>query len=324
MWHLVADVGGTNMRLAALSPEGAILEQCSFASADAQTVPDACAAFISGRGADPAWIVVAAAGPVREGAVKLTNVHQTLTEAQLAAICPSATVRILNDFEAAAWSLATVSQKDVEMLRGALDNRKAPRLIIGPGTGLGVGALIWAQGQPQVVAGEGGHVSLAPRTFEESPYFEALVAAQPDFRIGNTLAVEAEAILSGTGMPHFYRAIAQVEGQAAPLIGSGEIFAAARDRRDGAAVRAVTLFRDYLGGLAGDLGLAFGAWGGIFLTGGVAQSNRWLFDDAFLSAVNAGGRHTAWRERLPVCLYQDANFGLLGARNYIAARERGA
>lgn len=321
MWHLVADVGGTNMRLAALAPDGAMLAQRTFPSAGELTIPQACAALVAERGKDPAWIVIAAAGPVRDGQVRLTNVDQNLTEAQLSQICPPASVRILNDFEAAAWSLATVTEAELEMLQGNLSRRDAPRLIIGPGTGLGVGALIPGQGQPTVIAGEGGHVRLAPRSREELAYFETLVERSPVFRMGDSLAVEAEAILSGTGIPHFYGAIAQAQGGTPHLETADAIFAAARTQSDTVAMRAVALFREHLGGLAGDLGLAFGAWGGVFITGGVAQANRWLFDAAFLQALRAGGRYTDLRAALPVCLYQEANFGLLGARNYIAAQE---
>lgn len=321
MWHLVADVGGTNMRLAALAPEGAMLAQRTHPSAGPLTIPQACAALVAERGSAPAWIVIAAAGPVREGQVRLTNVDQTLAEAELSEVSPRASVRILNDFEAAAWSLATVTQQEVEMLQGNLDRRDAPRLIIGPGTGLGVGALVPGKGQPQVIAGEGGHVRLAPRSREELAYFETLVERSPAFRMGDGLAVEAEAILSGTGIPHFYGAIAQAQGGTPQLVGADEIFAAAKAQSDSVAARAVALFREHLGGLAGDLGLAFGAWGGVFITGGVAQANRWLFDETFLAALRAGGRYTDLRAALPVCLYQEANFGLLGARNYIAAQE---
>jgi glucokinase len=320
-WNLVADVGGTNMRLAALSPEGEILRQITHESSGPLTVAAACKAFIEDVGPPPAWLVVAAAGPVRGGQVELTNVKQTLSEVELAALCPEAQVRILNDFEAAAWSLATVGEAQVESLQGRIDNWTAPRVIVGPGTGLGVGALVWAGGRPQVVAGEGGHVSLAPRCRAEVDYFECLVAAHPEFAIGDSLAVEAEAILSGTGVPLFYRAIGKATGEDAPLRTAGEIFGAARGGAAPLAEQTVSLFRDYLGTLSGDLGLAFGAWGGVFITGGVAQANRFIFDEAFLVAFRAGGRHSDWRAALPLCLYQDANFGLLGARNFIAAQD---
>ena len=80
------------------------------------------------------------------------------------------------------------------------------------------------------------------------------------------------------------------------------------------------MFQRFLGQLAGDLALVFNATGGVFLTGGVVLSNPWIFDQAFLEAFNAGGRHSKWRKAMPVGLYLNKDFGLLGARNYISTR----
>ena len=133
--------------------------------------------------------------------------------------------------------------------------------------------------------------------------------------MGEGLAVEAEAILSGTGMPYWYRAIASARGEAAHSEGAAAIFAAARAGEDASACRAVALMVQYLGGVAGDLGLVMGARGGVFITGGVAQQNPWMLDDSFLAAFNAGGRHSKWRAAMPLGLCSDPDFGLLGARN---------
>jgi len=320
MWDLVADVGGTNMRFAAVKTDGASLAQRTFRTSGPLDVAAASAEMIRAQSSLPRQIVVAAAGVVDSGKVRLTNSSQSFSEASLSAATGVSNIKILNDFEAAAWSLATVSAQDVDTLQGEFATSHAPRLIIGPGTGLGVGAMVWSNGKPHVISGEGGHVTLAPQTAQEVPYFQALVALWPDVRIGATFAVEAEAILSGTGIPFFYKAVAQVEAKAAPLTRTEDIFKAARSGDDAVAVIAIALFRKYLGTVAGDLGLAFDAKGGVFIAGGVALSNPWLFDQDFLDAFNAGGRHTGWREQLPVNLYQNSDFGLIGARNYITER----
>lgn len=321
MWNLVADIGGTNMRLAAVSADGGAaqkpLRQHMHPTSGPIDVLSACAALIAEQGSTPAHVVIAAAGVVRQGEVKLTNSAQGFSETALAQISGTPNVKILNDFEAAAWSLATVAPKDVAMLQGAFDTMQAPRLIIGPGTGLGVGAMVWSHGRPHVVSGEGGHVTLAPQSEDEFPYFRALVELWPEVRAGSGVAVEAEAILSGTGIPKFHQAITMAQGGAAQPQTAEMIFAAARRGDDPVAARTIALFQRYLGSVAGDLGLVFDAKGGIFMTGGVALSNPWLFDDSFLAAFNAGGRHSSWRQALPVCLYQNKDFGLIGAQNYI-------
>ncbi|SCZ71202.1 glucokinase [Epibacterium ulvae] len=317
MWNLIGDVGGTNMRLAAVSSDGEILEQRSFPSKGDVPLEEVCRSFVSPRDGAPGHVVIAAAGVVKDGQVTLTNARQTASESGIAAACGTGHAKILNDFEAAAWSLATVGAEDVTVLQGTTQFQRAPRLIIGPGTGLGVGSLIYAHGQPAVVPGEGGHVAIAPRRADLVAVFDCLTRDWPEVAMGAPLAVEAEALLSGTGLPRFYRALAEVRGAAAVCVENAEIFAAAQTQSDAVAVEAVALFAEYLGAVAGDLGLVLGATGGVFVTGGLALKNPWMFDTGFLEAFNAGGRHQSWREAMPVYLYSNEDFGLIGARNYL-------
>ncbi|WP_406649866.1 ROK family protein [Aliisedimentitalea scapharcae] len=320
MWNFVADVGGTNMRLAAISNVGSIVDQKSYHSKSDLDFPEACACFIREHDGPPEAVVVAAAGVVTDGAVQLTNSAQNFSETELAEVCQTQNVKILNDFEAAAWSLATIGGGDTRVLQGPTDVPHGPRLVIGPGTGLGVGALVWVHGQPHVVPGEGGHVSLSPQSYEEFGYFEQLVRLWPEIRIGNGVAVEAEAILSGTGVPMLYEAVAHARQSIVEPKTSAQVFTLAKRGEDQNANIAIDLFRRALGQIAGDLALVFNAKGGVFLTGGVALSNTWIFDRRFLDAFNAGGRHSNWRSAMPVYLYQNPDFGLLGARNYVSTR----
>ncbi|MEX3314680.1 ROK family protein [Sulfitobacter sp. PS-8MA] len=320
MWYLIGDVGGTNLRLAAVDAKGDFLARQSRASAGEAAVTEACTALIAEMGRPPGAVAIAAAGVVVDDRVTFTNAGLNITKAALARACDVAVEKIilLNDFAAAAWSLATLDQ--VTYLQGAPAPEQEPRVIIGPGTGLGVGALLWHQGQPLAVPGEGGHMRLTPHRAQEVPYFEALIAAWPEVQMGEGLAVEAEAILSGSGVPKWYQAIAKVRGEAAPLQSAEAIFDAANAKTDDIAREAIALFAQYLGGLAGDLGLVFGARGGVFITGGVAQANPWLFDAEFIAAFVAGGRHSNWRRALPLGLCQDPDFGLKGARNCLFAQ----
>lgn len=317
MWYLVGDIGGTNLRLAAMGSTGAVLRRSEHSTEGQTTLPDACAALCSEMGSPPDGMAVAVAGVVVDDQVRMTNANRTISRGDLARACKIAPsdVLLLNDFEAAAWSLATLDPAKVTFLQGGPAPQPGARVIIGPGTGLGVGSLVWQGTRPTAVPGEGGHLRLTPHSAEEVAYFEALIALWPEVQMGEALAVEAEAILSGTGMPHWYRAIANVRGEAARLDGAAAIFAAAKAKEDTSASCAVALMAQYLGGVAGDLGLILGARGGVFVTGGVAQQNAWIFDDAFLAAFNAGGRHSKWREALPLGLCNDPDFGLLGARN---------
>tara|TARA_R110002049_G_scaffold140930_5_gene302306 strand:+ start:36157 stop:37125 length:969 start_codon:yes stop_codon:yes gene_type:complete len=320
MWYLVGDVGGTNMRLAAVDADGMITARQSHSTTGGDSLRQVCAAFCETRASAPVGVAIAAAGVVTNGRVTLTNAAQGVCKADLTAACACADVHIINDFEAAAWSLATLDETDVRFLQGGPHLQPGPRVIIGPGTGLGVGAMVWRQGTPQAVPGEGGHMRLTPHSAAECAYFEELITLWPEVQMGKALAVEAEAILSGTGLPLWYRAIARAHGVDAMLTEAAAIFAAARAGDDRHARTAIGLFSQYLAGFVGDIAMLVGARGGVFLTGGVALSNPWIFDTAFLASFNAGGRHSAWRAQMPLGLYQNCDFGLLGARNFLMAR----
>lgn len=309
-WSLVADIGGTTTRLAALR-DGALTGISRSDTASREAVLAACRAYAADT--PPAAAMVAIAGPLENGHAYMVNADFELSEAEISDALGGAPTRMINDFEAAAWSLATVTEADAVILQGDAPPPRGPRLILGPGTGLGVGALIPAGDGFAAAPGEGGHMRLCPADAEEAEIFRAMIRLWPEARIGGD-CIEAEALLSGTGLPVLHQALT---GAAAPLTAEA-ILRQARDGSDPAAARAAAIFRRHLGAFAGDLALAFGATGGVFIAGGVAQRNPWLFDRAFLDAFNAGGRYTDWRSALPVRLLTLAEPGLTGAANALS------
>ena len=319
-WDLVADIGGTNMRLAC-GRDGMIDHQHKFPTVGEISLGEAIRQFVSEVGETPERAAFAAAGIVEDGSVKLTNTGTIVSEAIINEAAGLANARVLNDFEAAAWSLADVGSADILTLQGDGGMRQQARVIIGPGTGLGVGALVWSGNQPVVMQSEGGHVRLSPDTMEELEIFKRVGALWPETRMGDGYSVEAEAILSGTGLPVFYRAIGEVEGAHVSSLTAAEIFANCRSGGDTVAEKTVHLFVKYLGEFTGDMAVTFAAKGGVFLAGGVIAANPWMFDDdVFLQAFNSGGRHSGFRKELPIYLHKSGDFGLQGALNYLTAQ----
>ncbi len=316
-WNLVADIGGTNMRLASVI-DRRIANQQTFPTTGELSVEEAMAFFVAAQGKAPQKTAVAAAGIIANGIVHLTNAANVISENGINLACGIDNAKILNDFEAAAWSLANVEEEDTHCLQGSSDLQIAPRVIIGPGTGLGVGALVWDGSRPVVVQGEGGHVCLSPDTDEEIAIFKALCELWPQVRMGDGFAVEAEAIVSGVGLPIFHKAISLVEGLHCDERNAREIFSGAKSGDDMISLKTIRYFSKYLGKVAGDMGVTFAAKGGVFLTGGVVTANQWIFEgDDFLNAFNSGGRHSEFRRSLPVYVYTSGQFGLQGAANYL-------
>jgi len=313
-WDLVADIGGTNMRFGAVR-NGALADISILPTKHIDDISDALSTYISALGCRPRKAMLAAAGMIGGDTIYLTNAQKTLHVSQIRSAIGTNSLVFLNDFEAAAWAVAKINQTDVTTLQGHDDIPMGNRVVIGPGTGLGVGALLHTNAGFIPIAGEGGHIGISPSTAFEIEVYAALRGLWPDVFFGTTQRVEVEALLSGTGIPYLYRAVSQVLGQTADLQGAQSIFEAAKFATNIAATRTIEIFKSNLGSVAGDYGLMLSAQGGVFLAGGIAVKNPWLFDQAFLKAFNAGGRFTTTRKNLNLYAYESDNFGLIGAMN---------
>lgn len=313
-WDLVADIGGTNMRFGAVR-NGALADISILPTKQVEDISDALSTYISAAGSRPRKAMLAAAGMIGGNIIHLTNAQKTLDVSQIKSAIGANTLEFLNDFEAAAWAVAKISQSDVTTLQGHDDIPMGNRVVIGPGTGLGVGALLHTSAGFVPIAGEGGHIGISPSSTFEAQVYTALRGLWPAVFFGTTQRVEVEALLSGTGIPYLYQAVSQVLGEAADLQGAQSIFEAARLATSIAAIRTIEIFKSNLGSVAGDYGLMLSAQGGVFLAGGIAVKNPWLFDETFLTAFNAGGRFTDTRKNLNLYAYESDNFGLIGAMN---------
>lgn len=314
-WYIAADVGGTNIRLGAY--RGDQLVQTETHSTKAGTpIVDAIARFSEGLPERPQVIVVAAAGPVSNNAVQLTNAAQTIHGSELSAATGAQHARVINDFEAAAWATASPAPDELITLQGAPMAPAGTRMVIGPGTGLGVGALAFHGNQYFAIPGEGGHVGISPRDAEDTAVFTAFRSLWPQVFFGDTLTVEAEGMLSGTGLPLLYQAVHIADGTQFESLEAGQIMSAAKAGNNPQASKTIRIFKTHLAKVAGDLALSFGAQGGVFLVGGVALKNAWLFDDEFVEVFGQGGRFSPIRQKMNLYLLNISEFGLQGAQNY--------
>ena len=319
-WDIVADIGGTNTRLAARR-EGAISEVEVFETTGPDGVLGAIRSYLAARAA-PRRGLFAVAGPVVDGGARLTNGGQLLATAALTEAI-GAPAAVANDFEAAAWALATVGEEETEALQGPVTPPPGLRLLIGPGTGLGVAGLVPHPNGWAALPSEGGHIGISPVNDEEIEVFRAVARRWPEARFGDDpLRIEAEAILSGSGLPVLYAAVADALGEAGALTSPAEILADGRARKSAAAGLTIAIFKRRLASVAGDLATAFNAAGGVYIAGGVATRNPWLFDDDFVASFNLGGRLSAFRRKIPVYRYLDGRIGLIGAGNLIDALDR--
>jgi glucokinase len=206
---------------------------------------------------------IAGAGPVIDGGIELTNCPWTIDAKELAAALDLSACRLLNDFEALAFSLPLLGPADCVPLGGDRALPDAPRLVLGPGTGFGAALLVPAPGGAVVVPTEAGHIALG---LGDAPAVQALIGDGTAEAVVGRLTVEA--LLSGSGIEKLYRAVCRARGLPARLQTAPAIVAAVG--ADGEAAAAVGHFAALLGAAAGDIALATGARGGVFIAGGIA------------------------------------------------------
>ena len=154
-------------------------------------------------------MAIAVAGPVNAETVDVTNNHWLFNKHDLLTGLSLRRLLVINDFTAQA--LAQTDPRDngnVEILPGESDEN-APLLVIGPGTGLGVSALIPSANGPIPIEGEGGHVSFSPRNDDE----RALDA----FMRRHIAHVSAEHFVSGGGLENIHHFLADRAGQPAGM-----------------------------------------------------------------------------------------------------------
>ena len=319
-WDLIADIGGTNARFAAVG-DNIIKDSQVFVTKGDMSLTEMASVFAKSQANMPDRCMMAFASPIVDGCANLTNADQSVSVKDIADAMSTSDVTFINDFAAAAWAMATVEAEDVTPLQGRDVIPQDHRLVIGPGTGLGVGTLAMGPNGYFAIPGEGGHVRVVPHNDFEKEVFMHLSALWPEASLSNDhLALEAEAVVSGTGLPMLYQAAAQALNQSAEAYDSKDIMIAAKNSTDKAAVQTADIFKRHLGYIAGDLALISMAAGGVFITGGIALKNTWLFDDVFLEAFQQGGRYTDIRAAIPLFLYENSNFGLIGAKNALSLR----
>jgi len=308
---LIGDIGGTNARFAILVDSYAEPKDFpTVQTADFATIDDAIQTAILDRTSiQPRSAVLAVAGPVKGDEVDLTNCDWVVRPRIMAEALGLEDIVVLNDFEAQALAVVALGEEHLEQIGPGTPETNAGRVVLGPGTGLGVAGLIHARHTWIPVPGEGGHMDMGPRTprdFEVFPHIERI-----DGRISG------EQMRCGRGLVNIYRAVARADGKQAMLATPADITAAALERSDEVAEEALSIFVTCLGRIAGDLALVFMSRGGVYLTGGIAQKIvPALKTGEFRAAFEDKAPHSALLRTMPVYVITHPMAALVGLAAY--------
>lgn len=298
---LLADIGGTNTRCSVTGGDGRPGPVREFKNREFDSLESLLLSFVESLPpADrPVDGVLAVAAPIRGDEVQMINIDWRFSVDVVRESLGLRKLQALNDFEALAYALPDLPADELVPIGGGRAIAGKPKGVIGPGTGLGVASLVPHDGHWIAIAGEGGHVTL-PATDAR----EAGVVKQIREEFGHC---SAERLISGPGLGLLHRAL---HGGAA--IDAADI-AARADRDEAEACETLDVFFRLLGTIAANLALTIGAFGGIYIGGGIAPRHRdRLVASGFRDSFEAKGRYRDYLRSIPTWLIVSGHPALTG------------
>ena len=321
--RLLADIGGTNARFGWIdTPSAAVSQLRQLTVANFAGPAQAAAAYLADQAQvlgpayrAPRQAAFAVATAVAGDAIAFTNSHWAFSRAELQAALGLDGLLMLNDFEALALSLPCLGAAQLRVHGGAQVQAgggfgPGTLAVVGPGTGLGVAAVLRTRQGWLALPGEGGHATLAAANDLES---ELLACVRRQF--GH---VSAERLLSGIGLPVLYQALGEVQSARPPARSAAQIveagLAVGAAGGDALCSQTLDMFCALLGGFAGNVALTVGARGGLFIGGGIVPrfADR-FFTSAFRERFESKGRFRDYLAAIPTALITDTQAALSGA-----------
>lgn len=311
MLSVVADVGGTNIRLAVLDVTTGILSRVrEYPCAQFITLDAALAQYFSTLPDVVANLCIGIACPVETDLVSMTNLSWQFSKAELKVKLSLQNLYVINDYTAISLAVPFVADDQKIKIGGGEEEPNGVKAIFGPGTGLGVSHLIKQADKWVSLDGEGGHTSFAPNTSQQA---DVLLLLQDQF--GH---VSTERLLSGQGLVNIYHALCRLAGKQPEYFEASDITKSALSNQCELAQQTLTLFCQSMGGFAGNLALNLNCKGGVYIAGGIVPRFIEFFKNSeFRTFFEAKGRFKGYLQSVPTYLIIHDNPGLLGASVYL-------
>jgi glucokinase len=255
--------------------------------------------------AKPSVAAIAVAGPVDAGTARFTNRGWEIAERDLRKFGFDEAI-LVNDFEALAFAAEVLVDQDLAVIGPDVKGREGATItILGPGTGFGVSCLARHGGRSVPMATEGGHIGFAPGDEAELAALQAMRKQKG--------RVSVERILSGSGLENLYRTLEELAGRKPLSLSAADISGQAMQNEPGCHA-ALTMFCSIFGAVAGDLALAHGARGGVYISGGITQKIRkFLIESPFRKRFEDKGRLSSFVQAIPTKLIVNADVAMIGA-----------
>ena len=311
MKTLVADIGGTNSRLAVAKTSGTekeiVLENIQkFRNSDFNNFDTVIETYLS-RSDDHSInrMCIAAAGIISETAVEMSNLNWKITVPSLQKAANIDEVLILNDLQAQGYALDFIKGKDLEtIIRGShVPTPNNTKLVCGMGTGFNVAIAYQSPFGTFVPASEYGHARITVANKDQKLIVENLEK--------NSSFVSYENVLAGLGLNRLDQVLNERSDRT-----PADILSAA-EKGDLQAKEVGTQLAGFAGQAFGDFALMNMALGGVYLIGGVARAMLpYLKEENFKENFYERGKFSEIMKKISIHLVLDDYAALKGCANY--------
>lgn len=344
--NLVADIGGTNIRIGLLANADKNGDKSAEKPGDDtnnSNVNDVthlhvyqCNQYVSLADVIKTYIIenniqnkvinacFAIACPVENDLISMTNLPWEFSKSALKKSLKLNKLLMINDYTAIAHAIPFLKDDQKVKIGGGKVIANKPISICGPGTGLGVANLI-----PQLSAsdqltgsdqsntcswiscgGEGGHVDFAPTDETEIAILTYLLTKYDH--------VSYEQLLSGLGLEQIYQAISSSQGDKVLELTAKEISQNALDKNCEVCQQALAQFCKTLGSFAGNLALTMASSGGVYIAGGIVpRFIQFLEESEFRQQFEQKGRFADFNRNIPTFVITEPQPGIIGAAAYL-------
>jgi glucokinase len=315
--RLLADIGATHARFALESAPGVLRNVAVLLCDDYPGIVPLLNAYLAQLGGVRiSHAAFALANPISGDFIRMTNRDWQFSTDEVRRALGLTTLLIVNDFTALAMALPGFKPDDLLQIGGGEPQPHAVAGVLGPGTGLGVSGVIPTVDGFVTLGSEGGHVNFAPSDEREFAILQYAWREWPH--------VSNERLISGPGMEIIYRALAQRNGVQAPPRNAAEIVSCALEQKDPLCLEVLECFAGMLGGAAANLAVTLGAFGGIFIGGGIVpRVAQWFATSPFRARFEAKGRFSSYLAQIPTYLIMTPNPALYGVASILSEHLRG-
>jgi len=315
--RLLADIGATHARFGLETAPGVMAQVAVLRCDDYDGIVPLLHAYLEQHPAQRInHAAFALANPISGDFIRMTNRDWQFSTDEVRRTLGLSTLLIVNDFTALAMALPGFAEKDLMQVGGGAPQTHAVSGVLGPGTGLGVSGVIPTIDGFVTLGSEGGHVNFAPSDERE---FAILQFAWREWK-----HVSNERLISGPGIELIYRALAERNGVAAPPRSTADIVNDALESNDALCLEVLETFAGMLGSAAANLAVTLGAFGGIFIGGGIVpRMGEWFASSPFRARFEAKGRFTDYIAQIPTYVIMTPNPALFGVSAILLEHLRG-